>query len=63
MKDEDKTKEQLINELLELRQHISEIEASKIKLKDLEKALQKSEERFRQIAESSGEFIWKLMPI
>lgn len=32
MKDEDKTKEQIINELIELRQHIAELEASNIKL-------------------------------
>ena len=38
MKDEDKTKEQLINELLELRQHISKIQASEINRKDTEKA-------------------------
>jgi len=60
LKDEDKTKEQLINELLELRQRIVELEASAIRQKEVEKALQESEQRFRQIAESSGEFIWEV---
>ncbi len=60
MKDEEKTKEQFINELLELRQRIAELEKSEIKRKEVEKALQHSEERFRQVAESSGEFIWEV---
>ena len=57
---EEKTKEQLNNELIELRIRINELEASEIKLKEIENALQKSEERFRQIAESSGDFIWEV---
>ncbi len=60
MKDEEKTKEQLINELLELRKQVAELEASEIRHKEVKKALQNSEERFRQIAESSGEFIWEV---
>src|SRR3990170_7138213 len=57
---EEKTKEQLYNELGELRKRIAELEASEIYLKEIKKALQKSEERFRQIAESSDEFIWEV---
>jgi len=57
---EEKTKEQLNNELIELRRRITELEASEIKLKEIENALQKSEERFRHIAESSGDFIWEV---
>jgi PAS domain S-box-containing protein len=60
LKVEEKTKEQLNNELVELHQRIAELEASEIKRKEIEKALQKSEERFRQIAECSGEFIWEI---
>src|SRR4030042_6146675 len=60
MKDEEKTKEQFINELLELRQRIAELEKTGIKRKEVEKALQHSEERFWQVAESSGEFIWEV---
>jgi PAS domain S-box-containing protein len=57
---EEKTKEQLNNELIALHKRVTELEASEIKLKEIENALQKSEERFRQIAESSGEFIWEV---
>ena len=60
MKDEEKTKEQFINELLELRQRIAEFEKTELKRKEVEKALQHSEERFRQVVESSGEFIWEV---
>jgi PAS domain S-box-containing protein len=60
LKVEEKTKEQLGDELLELRKRIAELEASLIKSKEIEKTLQKSEERFRQIVESSGEFIWEV---
>ncbi|MEW6569961.1 MAG: GSU3473 family protein [Nitrospirota bacterium] len=60
LKVEEKTKEQLNNELIELRKRTTELETSEIKLKEIENALQRSEERFRQIAESSGEFIWEV---
>jgi PAS domain S-box-containing protein len=60
LKDKDKSKEQLINELLEIRQRIVELEASAIRQKEVGEALQESEQRFKQIAESSGEFIWEV---
>jgi hypothetical protein len=41
MKDEDKTKEQLINELLELRKNNAELEKSEINHKKTEEALKK----------------------
>jgi PAS domain S-box-containing protein len=43
MKDEQKTREQLIDELLELRRRVVELEASEIELKRTEEALRKSE--------------------
>ncbi|MEW6326809.1 MAG: hypothetical protein AB1487_04355 [Thermodesulfobacteriota bacterium] len=62
MKDEDKTKEQLLNELLELRQRISELEASEEKRKQAEEALRAAlraaeDERLKSksIIESIGE--------
>ncbi len=60
MKDQEKTKEQLLNDLKEMRQRIAELEKTEIKRKEVEKALQQSEERFRQVAESSGDFIWEV---
>jgi GAF domain-containing protein len=42
MKDEDKTREQLINELAELRQRIAELEASETERKRVEEALRRS---------------------
>jgi prefoldin subunit 5 len=47
MKDEDKTKGQLTNELVELRHRIAQVEASESECKRTEKALRESEERFR----------------
>jgi len=47
MKDEDKTKEQLITELAELRQRA-------------EGALRESEERFRSLVESTSDWVWEV---
>lgn len=47
MKDESKTKKQLINELVELRQQIAELEKSETERKKAEEALQKSEARLQ----------------
>jgi len=60
LQDKDRTKKQLIDELLELRKRVAELEALQRKHGEVEKALQESEERFMQIAESSGEFIWEV---
>lgn len=51
MKDEDKTKNQLIDELVKTRQRITELEALKARRKQVEQALLKSEEKFRGLAE------------
>ena len=42
MKDQDKTKEQLINELVELRQRVAELEAADTERQRVEKALRES---------------------
>ena len=45
MKDEDKTKEELISELLELRQRITELEGLEAKYKRTEEEIRESEEK------------------
>ena len=51
MKDEAKTKGQLVNELAELRRRIAELEASETERKQAEEALKQSEENYRHIVE------------
>jgi len=57
MKDEGKTKEQLVNELVELRQRVAELEASETTRKRAEEALRESEENFRTLAEGANDGI------
>jgi diguanylate cyclase (GGDEF)-like protein/PAS domain S-box-containing protein len=61
MKDKDKTKEQLITELVELRQKITELEEMKNKNKTTEKSLLANEKRFRGLFDhmSSGVAIYE----
>ena len=49
MEDEDKAKEQLINELEEMRQQITEFETLETERKQAEETLKESEQRFRAI--------------
>jgi len=53
MKDEEKSKEQLLTELRQLRQQITELEKSETERKRTEEELSKSEERFRLLFENS----------
>jgi len=62
MKDEDKTKHQLISELAELRQRVAELEAAENERKRTEEALRESEEKFRTIMESVNDVIFQLSP-
>jgi two-component system cell cycle sensor histidine kinase/response regulator CckA len=52
IKDEIKTKEQLIDELMELRQSVAELEKSEIQRKQAETALQQSEEKYRTLIDN-----------
>ena len=53
MKEKYKTKEQLINELAEMRRRIAELEKSETEHKQAEEALRQSENKFRSLAEKS----------
>lgn len=60
MRDEDKTREQLILELAELRDRVARIEAIEIDSKRVQEALGESEERFRFMAETTGDVLCRL---
>ncbi len=55
MKDEDKTKEQLINELVEFRKRIAELKKSRTDLKQAERAVQEAREYAESIVETVRE--------
>jgi len=54
MKDENKKKSQLIEDLAALRQQVKELQALERKHARAEEALRESEERFRQIYDEPG---------
>ena len=57
MKDEHKTKEQLIKELVELRQRVAELEAADTERKRAEEALRESEQWFSTTLRSIGDAV------
>ncbi len=59
---EDKTKEQLITELAELRKRIAELEKSEIRRNQTEDALREAEARYRGIFENAVEGIFQTTP-
>ena len=59
MKDQNKTKNQLlINELIELRQRITELETSENGSSQAEKTLRQSEARYRTLFEDSRDAVY-----
>jgi len=62
MKDQDKTRGQLINELAIMRQKIAELEASEAEFRRMEKALRESEERYRSLVKQSSDGVYIFDP-
>ena len=58
MKDQDKTKGQLIDELAELRQRVAELEAAKTEWVQVEETLRESELRFRSLIEQTTDAVF-----
>ncbi|MCK4352834.1 PAS domain S-box protein [candidate division WOR-3 bacterium] len=56
----DKSKEQLINELVKMRQRIAELEELETEHKRMEEELRESNKRFRDIVENALEWIWEV---
>jgi PAS domain S-box-containing protein len=62
MEDKEKSKEQLIEELAELRRRISELEAVEAERRRAEEALQRSESYYRSLIRNAGEMITVFNP-
>ncbi len=60
MRNETKTKEQLINKVAELRQQIAELEAAESEHKQAEESLRKSEARLRSVISSIDDLVFVL---
>jgi PAS domain S-box-containing protein len=58
MRDKEKTKERLINQLTELRQRVAELEASEAKRRRVEEALRESEEKYRTLFDNANDAIF-----
>jgi len=57
MKDKEKTKEQLIDELVKLPQQITELKKLNIKYQQIEETLRESEEKYRILSEATTDCI------
>jgi PAS domain S-box-containing protein len=58
MKDEDKTRQQLMRELVVLRQRVAELEESEAGSRPAEEALREPEQKYRSLVEHSADGIW-----
>ena len=57
---ENKTKKQLVNELVKMRQRISELEKSETKSRRVEKALRESEAEYRELVQNANSIILRI---
>jgi len=62
MEDKHKTKEQLMSDLAEMRQRVTELEAADTERRRVEEALRESEARYRAIVEDQTELICRFLP-
>ena len=62
MTDEGKSKDQLIKEMLDLRQRVAQLEASQNQLERAKKALLASEERFRTVSDFTYDWEYWIDP-
>ena len=60
MKDENKTKKQLINELKELRHQVSETKATGNERKQMKEVLQESETKYRELIQTANSIILRM---
>ena len=62
MKNSQKTKKQLIEEVAALRRQIEHLKSAELQRKKMEIALRKSEKRYRGVVEGQTEFIDRSLP-
>ena len=62
MKDKNKTKEQLINELVEARRRVAEFEKLETDRKRAEKALKKREEQYQDLYDHAPDMYFSIKP-
>ena len=60
MQDEEKTQEQLISELKEMRQRIAGLQESEVHRREIEEALRKSEERYKKLVNAVTTYIYSV---
>jgi len=60
MKDRNKTKEQLVNELSDLRRRVAQLELTEARRREAEDALRESEGKFQFIAENMADIVWTM---
>ena len=63
MKEEEKTKVQLVEELQEIREKVAELEKVKVKCNQLEKGLKQSYEKLQKFIEGTAHIIMKVVEI